>query len=114
MTGRWGWGPACTGGSGRGGEELERDAVRGAEAQGRAVVGGLDLAGGGAQLVQAPRPRLQLGRVGTAEGDVVQADPELAEALVERGPGVLVQAEQGVVGEQGDGVVEVAGRVLGQ
>src|SRR4029453_5885557 len=103
MTGRWGWGPAATGGSGRWGEELEPDAVRVAEAQARAVVGVLDLAVGDAQLVQSPRPLLQLGPVATAEGDVVQADPELAEALVERGPGVPVQAEQGVVGEQVDG-----------
>src|SRR5512133_3724989 len=78
------------------GEELERDAVRVAEAQARAVAGVLDLAVGDAQFVQPPDPLLQFRPVGDAEGDVVEADPELAEAALGRGPGVLVQAEQGV------------------
>src|SRR5215216_69843 len=100
--------------SGGWGEELERDAVRVAEAQARAVAGVLDLAVGDAQLVQPAGPLLQLGPVGAAEGDVVQADPELAEAPLGRRRPVLVQAEQGVVAEQVHGVVEVGVGVLVQ
>jgi hypothetical protein len=48
----------------RWGEELERDAVRVAEAHARAVAGVLDLAVGDAQLVQPTRPLLQLRPVG--------------------------------------------------
>src|SRR5215207_5890044 len=75
--------------SGGWGEELEGDAVRVAEAHARAVAGVLDLAVGDAQLVQPAGPLLQLGPVGDAEGDVVEADAELAEALLGRRPGVL-------------------------
>src|SRR5512133_3985524 len=76
------------------GEELERDAVRVTEAQARAIAGVLDRAVGDPQLVQPARPLLQLRPVGAAEGDVVQADPVLAEGLLGRGRPVLVQAEQ--------------------
>src|SRR5215211_7753574 len=100
--------------SGGWGEELERDAVRVAEAQARAVAGVLDLAVGDAQLVQPAGPLLQLGPVGAAEGKVVQADAVLAEVALGGRGGVLVQAEQGAVAEQVDGVVEVRVGVLVQ
>jgi hypothetical protein len=69
---------------------------------------------GDPQLVQPARPLLQLRPVGAAEGDVVQADPVLAEGLIGRGRPVLVQAEQGVAAEQVHGVVEVGVGVLVQ
>src|SRR5215203_3454933 len=82
--------------SGGRGEELEGDAVRVAEAQARAVAGVLDLPVGDAQLIQPPGPLLELGSVGHPEGDMVEADPELAEVPFRGRSAVLVQAEQGV------------------
>ena len=55
-------------------EELERDAVRVAEAQARAVVGVHDAAVADAQLVESGHPSLEFGAVGAAECDMVQAD----------------------------------------
>jgi hypothetical protein len=69
---------------------------------------------GDAELVQAAGPLLELGPVGDAEGDVVKAGPVLAEVALGGRGGVLVQAEQGVVAEQVDGVVEVGVGVLVQ
>src|SRR5215211_1462297 len=96
------------------GEELERDAVRVAEAHAQAVAGVLDPTVGHAQLVQPPCPPLELGPVGAAEGDVVEADPVLAEVAFGGGRAVLVEAEQLAVAEQVHGVVEVGVGVLVQ
>src|SRR5215216_1308115 len=98
--------------SGGWGEELERDPVRVAEAHARPVTGVLDRAVGDSQLVEAVGPHLQLGPVGDAEGDVVQADPELVEVPRGRRGPVLVQPQQVAVAEQVHGVVEVGIGVL--
>ena len=57
-------------------------------------------------------PLLELGAVGAAEGDVVETDAVLAEALGGAGVLVLVQAEQRAVAEQVHGVVHVGVGVL--
>ncbi len=100
--------------SGGRGEELERDAVRVAEAHARAVARILDLTVRDAELVEPACPLLELSAVGTAEGDVVEADPELAEPLVGRGRRMLVQTDQHAIADQVHGVVEVGIGVLVQ
>src|SRR5947207_14287050 len=92
-------------GSGRRSEELEGDVVGIAEAEARPVRSVLDVAVVDAQLVEPARPLLQLAPAGTPEGDVVEANAELAELLL-RGPlGVLVQPDEGAVAHQVAGVV---------
>src|SRR5205085_10868048 len=74
--------PTCWCRSTRRGEELERDAVGVTEAEPRAVARVLDLTVPHAQLVQAPRPFLELAPLGAPERDVIEADAKLAELLV--------------------------------
>lgn len=57
--------------SGRRREELERDSIRVAEGDTRAVVGILDPAVGDAQLVQAGGPSLELVAITTGEGHMI-------------------------------------------
>ena len=87
-------------------EELEGDAVWVSEADARTVGRVLDAAVSDAQLVKSTCPLLELCSVGASEGDVVEADAELAELLLRRRCGVLVQTEQRVA-DQVDGVVKV-------
>src|SRR2546428_695070 len=75
------------------GEELERDAVRVPEAHARPVRRVLDAAVLDAELVQATSPALELPPVRTAEADMVETDPELAEFLCGRRRSVLVQPD---------------------
>ncbi len=74
----------------------------------------LDLTVRDAELVEPACPLLELSAVGTAEGDVVEADPELAEPLVGRGRRMLVQTDQHAIADQVHGVVEVGIGVLVQ
>jgi hypothetical protein len=90
------------------GEEFECDAVGVAEAHGRAIVRILDLTVLDAELVESQRPLRELRSVRAAERHVVEADPELAEPLVERRPGVLVQPDERVRAYEVHGVVEAA------
>ena len=99
--------------SSRRGEELERDAVRVAEAHARAVGRVLDATVVDAELVEPARPTSRArSRSAHAEGDVVEADPELAELLGRRRRLVLVQPDERAVAEQVDGVVQVGVGVL--
>jgi hypothetical protein len=95
------------------GEELQGDAIRIAEANARDVAPIFDPVVLDAELVEPAGPALELGAVGAAEGDMVEADAELAEPLIGRGLGVLVQPQQGGA-EQVHGVVEVGIGVLVQ
>ncbi len=52
-----------------------------------------------AELVEPGHPRFQVSAGGAAEADMVQANPEFAEALVGRRKLVLVDSEQGVAVE---------------
>src|SRR6202453_4341412 len=63
-------------------KELECDAVRVAETQTRAVGRVDDSAVLNAQLIEPVHPGLQCGSVRATEADMIQAHPELAEALV--------------------------------
>jgi hypothetical protein len=64
-----------------------------------------------AEFIEVMHPPHELCSVLAAEGDVIEADPELAEPLVGRRPGVLMQADERAV-DQVHGVVEIAVRVL--
>ena len=86
-------------------EELEGDAVGVTEGQAGPVGRVLDVAVGDAQLVER-RDHFSSSRVGAPEGDVVEADAELAEARHRGRLLMLVQAEQRAVAQQVDRVVE--------
>src|SRR3954452_13790289 len=86
--------------SARRGEELERDAVGIAEAQTRSVGRVLDAAVVDPELVETPRPLLEIIAALAAERDVVESQAELAEALIRRAAPVLVQPEQGAAAEE--------------
>ena len=73
----------------RRGEELERDAVRVAEAHAGSVRRVLDPAVGDPELVEALRPLLELPPVRAAEGDVVAHGEH--DGGIERGGGVAEQ-----------------------
>ena len=64
------------------------------------------------ELVEPGGPLVELGAIGAAEREVVEADPELAEPFRGRGLRVLVQPDECAVAEQVNGVMEVGIGVL--
>lgn len=88
------------------GQELQCDAVGVAEAHTGAVGRVFDLAVFDAEFVQPERPLLEVSSSGTTEGDMVEADAELAECSKGRRPLVLVQTDERAVADHVDGVVE--------
>ena len=88
------------------GEELQRDAVRVAETQSRAVVGVHDAAVLDAELIQLLHPSFQLRTVRAPEADMVETNLELGESPALQRPVMLVDAEQRAVLERPDRVPE--------
>src|SRR5664280_1586650 len=83
-------------------EELQRDVVRIAERQARAIGGVDDPAVRQAQLVQSCLPIRQIRSVGARERQVIQTDPALVEGLIARWIGELVEPHQGLTDKPDD------------
>ncbi len=101
----------CLPGSGRRREELERNSIRVAEGDARAIMGVLDSAVRNAELVQARGPGLQLTTVTAGEGHVIEAGAMLIEPAT-CAIGVGVQAEQLPSIEREHRVVKTAGLLV--